>query len=92
MIEIKKENVNLIFGDKAASISVTTNTSENELILRNLISECKIGANLTNKDGELIPSVILQFSKIESIDVVIRCLELIRHRMRYPYGSLPLAC
>jgi len=82
LVEFAKENIG----------SVGLIASDNKLIIQQLVSDKKIGEKITPEDVKELPKIVLDFTKEESVDSLIKCLENVKHFMKYPNGTLHLAC
>lgn len=87
---IKTENLKTKVNFGTGDVSVCSDNTR--LILRDLKAPKKIGETITNSDDmNELPSIVMEFSSHESIDVVIRQLQLVRKQWMQLYG-FALAC
>ena len=80
---IKTEGLNTIvkFGNKQkASISVSA--YKGILLLQELAKDKKIGDRLNDEDIKELPKVEIEFFTIESVDIMIKALEVIKRNYR----------
>lgn len=93
--QVNKLTTEVVFGNhENACIAVEGSAPFNgELILRELKKGLKknVGAQLTPEEIEELPKIVMDFSRIESVDVLIKALEYIKKGMEM-HRQFALAC
>jgi hypothetical protein len=90
MIASENNTTTVTFGAyKKATIGVSVNGLS--LYLQELASDKNIGDSICIEDIKDLPRVELEFNQMESIDVIIKALEVVRNNWIFKY-QLALAC
>ena len=92
MITIDNSNVNIEFGENGlAKVSLTN--AKNTLIIQALNkNNLPIGSSAKPEDIKPLPKIEMEFSDVESIDVLIAKLEAIKFYMQYSFDVYAMAC
>lgn len=94
MITINESENKVIieFGKNSIGSVVLTNINNILLIQEPIKTNLHIGEEIKIEDVKPLPNVQMEFSEIESIDVLIKTLEQIKQHLKYPYRTLLSAC
>ncbi len=79
------------FGN-AKKANIAVGAKHGTLTLQQLSNEKQIGDNFTSDDIHDLPKVEIEFFNTESIDVLIKALEVIKSNFIPPDNLLALAC
>lgn len=92
MIESKDNKTTVSFGDyKRATIVISKIPFSSTVTLQEISNEeVKIGQEVSSEDIKPLPKIDLVFTRVESIDALIKVLEAARNTL--VNGSLAMAC
>ena len=87
-----ENKVNIKFGENGMCGVILSNHQNSLLIQDTPRTDVRIGDSVKAEDIKPLPKIDMEFSDIESIDVLIKQLERIKTHIQYPHGTLALAC
>ena len=94
MITTKKLLTTVEFAKTKENGILAIGKKSNSLTIQQLIAPRTVGVSLVDDQDNIqdLPRIEMNFYTIESVDVVILALQEIKESIKYPYGTIPLAC
>jgi hypothetical protein len=93
MITINNQNVEVEFAKDKNNGVIAVRGGGTTLSLQQLkVEGLKLGESWKDGDEIPLPKVNMEFYNVESVDVMIKMLEIIKKNLRNPYGDYALAC
>jgi hypothetical protein len=91
MIQINEQTVTVESG-KNGKGAIALKASGNILSLRDLKNEKAIGEALEDSDAADISSISIEFHSVESVDMFLAALQVIKRNLLKTGGMYPFAC